>query len=185
MVALVLVLIWVVALVPFALRKRAEWALSSSVDRFRDSTGRLRRIYPHLVAVATERGDAPWVARPPLAGSYRPPSRARLAERRARRRRTLTLLGCATAGTFVLGAIPALRVLWDLSLVALVLGAGYVAALVHFARLEAFAAERARKVVPLQPVGANHRPVEQYAAAGGQVVAMLPVRPAFVLVDRP
>ena len=72
--------------------------------------------------------------------------RVSISSARARRRRVLIILAGAVLGFFVLGAIPALRVLWDASLLAFGVTAAYVALLIHFHRR---AAERAIKVVEM------------------------------------
>lgn len=74
----------------------------------------------------------------------------------ARRRQVLMLLAGTTIGSFVLGAIPGLSVLWDLSLLALAATAAYVALLIYFHRL---AVEREIKVVELR----DRRPVARVA----------------------
>jgi hypothetical protein len=71
---------------------------------------------------------------------------SRPSSRRERRRRVLIILAATVLGFFVLGAIPALRILWDASLLAFGVTAAYVALLIHFHRL---AAERAIKVVEM------------------------------------
>ncbi len=90
----------------------------------------------------------------------RPPSQA------ARRRQVLTILGGTVIGTFLLGAIPGLGVLWDLSLLALAATAGYVALLIHFQRV---AVEQEKKVVELYEA-----PVER--SVGGPITPYLPKR---------
>ena len=59
----------------------------------------------------------------------------------------LCVLVGAVVGFFLLGAIPGLRVLWDASLLAFGITAGYLALLIHFHRR---AAEREMKVVEMQ-----------------------------------
>src|SRR5229473_5833356 len=51
MIVMILVLIWVIALVPFLLRRLSEHQLSTSVSKFRAATGMLRRVYPKLESV--------------------------------------------------------------------------------------------------------------------------------------
>jgi len=180
MVVLVLVLVWVAALLPIALRKRSEWEITASVSRFRYRTGLLRRAYPRLAAAASApESSAQLRARPPV------PGRPKLAERRARRRRVLATLLGATFGTFLLGAIPALRPLWALSLVSLGATAAYVALLAHFARLELEAATRDRKVVPITARRAAPALEATRVAAVGHAAVDVPARPAFVLVEAP
>jgi hypothetical protein len=76
-----------------------------------------------------------------------PSSVSRGPSRAARRRRVLCVLVGAVVGFFLLGAIPGLRVLWDASLLAFGITAGYLALLIHFHRR---AAEREMKVVEMQ-----------------------------------
>jgi hypothetical protein len=56
------------------------------------------------------------------------------------------VLGSTVVGFLLLGAIPALRILWDASLLAFGVTAAYVALVIHFHRR---AAEREMKVVEL------------------------------------
>lgn len=72
--------------------------------------------------------------------TQRPSSRA------ARCRRVLFVLGSTVVGFLLLGAIPALRILWDASLLAFGVTAAYLALVIHFHRR---AAECEIKVVEL------------------------------------
>jgi hypothetical protein len=65
----------------------------------------------------------------------------------ARRRTIVALLVGATVLFFLVGIIPAARVLWDMALLALGCTAAYVALLIHFHRLFV---ERAQKVIALR-----------------------------------
>jgi hypothetical protein len=65
----------------------------------------------------------------------------------ARRRQVVSVLAGATLFSFVVGIIPALRIMWDLGLVGVGCTAAYVALLIHFHRL---AVERAQKVIALE-----------------------------------
>jgi len=208
MVVLILVVVWIVALTPFALRKLGEWQLNAGVDRFRHTLGVLRQFAPGSeedeylgepfgAQVADEARDEGGVGEED--GVPRPSS-----ELVMRRRRVLTWLGCSLAGSFVLGAIPWFRPLWGFSLVVLALGVVYLAALVYVQRRAALVAERAAKVVRLRALRAGEErrvsptpePMLRAAATGGmpapapaqplrgQIVA-LPRRPAFTLVEAP
>ena len=98
--------------------------------------------------------------------------------------------------TLVLGAIPALRMLWVLALVAGIATVAYVGLLAHFARearAMAARAELAEKVVPLRlvadvPASSDERLV---ATAGMRVLGGVGARPmpapnaAFVIVETP
>ena len=63
--------------------------------------------------------------------------------------RVLAILVGSIGFTLVFGAVPALRFLWSLCIVTVVLTAVYVALLAYFARLERAATEQSRKVVPI------------------------------------
>jgi len=65
----------------------------------------------------------------------------------ARRRQVVALLVGATLAFFLIGIIPAARVLWDMALFAFGCTAAYVALLIHFHRLSV---ERAQKVIALR-----------------------------------
>ena len=65
----------------------------------------------------------------------------------ARRRQVVSVLVGAMAFFFLVGIIPAARILWDLGLLAFGCTAAYVALLIHFHRL---AVERAQKVIALE-----------------------------------
>jgi hypothetical protein len=118
--------------------------------------------------------------------------RARRRVRHERRRRTLVALGAAGAFTLVVGAIPALRMLWDLTIADAIVTVGYLGLLAYFTRLENFEAERRamRNVVafPPRPSGAP-MPQAVFAAVGGSSMSSMPapiqLRPAFRIVDAP
>ena len=161
MVIAVLAVIWVVALTPMMLRKLSERRFSTSVDSFHRQLRGMRRAYPRLVATATEPEMAlclepaeETVPRTPSASSYkqsradvygRPPRRA--TPQSARRRRVLLVLVVTTLGFFLLGTIPAMKVMWDLSLLSFAATAGYLALLIHVHRR---AVERDIKIVSIQ-----------------------------------
>jgi len=69
------------------------------------------------------------------------------ASQSVRRRRVLVVLVATVLGFFLLGIIPALRILWDASLLAFGLTAAYLALLIHFHRR---AVERDIKVIDLR-----------------------------------
>ncbi|MDA8291930.1 MAG: hypothetical protein M0Z33_09675 [Actinomycetota bacterium] len=177
MVVLLLVVVWLVALVPFALRRFSEWQLTASVTQFQDSAGAMRR------ARAVAQAPRPRSSEPPdpaMEAARQARERARATELVLRRRRVLTELTATFLGTLVLGAIPGLGILWDLSLVAFLATTGYVALLVRFRReavARAAATERAEKVVPIH-LARRDRPVGPTAP-----VSLPPARPSFVLVD--
>jgi hypothetical protein len=240
MIVLVLVVVWVLALTPYALRKLGEWQVSSEVNRFHRGLGALGQFFSgpaqpsdaRFVPVGGYPGEpgvdgGGWQPSRPASpgeplrrldgepGEARPGPRAPRSYRPShqlvmRRRRVLAWLGTSLAGSFAFGAIPWFRPLWDLSLVVLVIGVSYVGALVYVQRQAVLAAERTAKVVRLRAVrsptrlhsGGPERPaavvgaLSQVAASGGggfgqphpgerPVVASLPRRPSFVLVDAP
>ena len=88
--------------------------------------------------------------------------------RAMRRRRVLLGLGGTVLGSFALGAIPGLGVLWDLSLLALIATAGYLGLLVYFRQIEL---ERSVKVVdfpmsePAPRLGVPVTPFDPYVPA--------------------
>jgi hypothetical protein len=71
----------------------------------------------------------------------------RPAPQSARRRRVLLILVATTLGFFLLGMIPALKVLWGFSLLTFGAAAGYLALLIHIHRR---AVERETKVVDIR-----------------------------------
>lgn len=168
MIVLILVLVWVAALLPIAVRKRSEWELTTSIAQFRQ---RRRALAPvTAVDLASQSPDGGPFGKERRARLEKA-MKARLRLRRERRRRTLTVLSASLGGSLVLGAIPGLGALWDLSLVAACCTVGYVALLVYFRRIEELSAERERKVVELA-----HR------TRRGAIVPMRP-RPSFVIVE--
>jgi len=192
LVVLLLVVVWLVALVPVALRKLSEWQVTASVARFRHQ----RRVMSKSLAyppppvgvralpvprqvVGTGKTQSAWA-------QHR--GRERSARLVARRRRVLARLTASLALTLVLGAVPALRFLWDLSLVSFFLTSGYIALLVRVQQLaiaEAAESERAEKVVSIH---ARAGRVEGSAAAYGSFGhsgSPGQARPAYVLVDVP
>jgi len=175
----VLAIIWVVALTPMMLRKLSERRFTTSVDSFHRQLRGMRRAYPRLAATAaapeamlfaTETVDDDTRASPATPAHL---SRSEAVERHARpaplpaarRRRVLLVLGTAVLGFFVLGMIPALRVLWGLSLLAFAAAAGYLALLIYMHRR---AVERKAKVVDI-------RDLRHEASRAVPVTAAVPV----------
>ena len=161
MVIAVLAVIWVVALTPMMLRKLSDRRFSTSVDSFHRQLGGMRRAYPRLAASAADPEMALHMApaadtgvRAPYAAPSRMP-RSEVSERplrcpapqSARRRRVLLILVATMLGFFLLGMIPALKVLWGFSLLAFGAAAGYLALLIHIHRR---AVERETKVVDIR-----------------------------------
>lgn len=219
MVVAVLIVVWVVALTPYALRKLGEWQVSSELDRFRRGLGALRQFAPEedcrpgATPVPTGERGSPrrvGIAGHDGAAAASRAGRERSAQLVMRRRRTLAWLACSLVGSFLFGAIPWFRPLWDLSLVVLILGVAYLAALVYVQRQAVLAAEREAKIIRLRALRsadgsadgtaatAGHLAAERgalvrlraVAAAGGggndpSVVVAMPRRPSFVLVEAP
>jgi Flp pilus assembly protein TadB len=185
----VLVLIWVVALAPIAYRRYVDRQANTSVDRFRQRVLKVRRAYPAVVMTDRDLGPQSRVEQRRSIQAEISRARARLQQRRERRRRVLiTMVGVIVASA-ALGAVPALHMLWIVSVIALACAAGYVVLLVQIARNESLELERLRKIVPL---GNTPSPVydERVAAAGGAsfrplFAAPLPQRPAFVVLESP
>ena len=134
MVIAVLAIIWVVCLTPMMLRKLSERRFLTSVDSFHRQLRGLRRAYPRLAASAADHeamlytsvpldnGTAASVPAREASLSERPLRRAQM--QATRRRRVLLSLGGTIIGCLVLGMIPALRILWGLSLLAFAAAAG-------------------------------------------------------------
>lgn len=173
MVLLVLVVVWVLALTPYALRKLGEWQVSSELNRFRRGLGALGQFAPDQAgeALFTETAGEQLVGSSAGDGTSGRARQGRAPHPSSqlvmRRRRTLAWLGGSLAGTLLLGAVPWFRVLWDLSIVVLVLTICYLAALVYVQRQASLAAERAEKVVRLRSFGHPERRFTGSAAAGG------------------
>ena len=161
MVIAVLAVIWVIALTPMMLRKLSERRFSNSVDSFHRQLRGMRRAYPRLAAGALNpemalctdptadtgtRESSVTPATTPRSEVFERPSR-RSAPQAARRRRVLLVLVATMVGFSLLGMIPVLKVLWDLSLLAFAATAGYLALLIHIHRR---AVEREVKVVDIQ-----------------------------------
>lgn len=169
-VLLILVVVWAAVLVPSLLRRRFDRRSGDSIGEFHQHLRVLRRTGPVLVPPAfrlntslpdasTDRhtGDlAPgrrglilirpdWT--PPRAvgtpTSTKRPDRFFRPEACKRRRDVLAWMACVIFGTGTLGAIPALRPVLVLTLLALVVSALYVLMIV---RLGARATERATKL---------------------------------------
>lgn len=190
MVVLILVLVWVAALLPIALKKRSEWELSSSISDFRQRRRRLVRFAGATVDagmaedrhLGTARGGAtswgpsggePAALVDPAVLDARAARAARARRRalQARRRRALRGLLGTMAATLVLGAIPALRPLWDVTIAAALCSVAYLGALVWFRRAAELAVERDRKIIELAA-----------RVRQGAVVPLRP-RPPFVIVE--
>lgn len=200
MVVAIIVLVWVVVLGVFAVRRISDHHATSSVERFRSQNRTLGRV-PYLASSVPPLGTpAPYrddVRRRPRRNAAELSAesfiaKARAADRRARKRRTLCVLVGGCLLTLVFGAIPALRFLWAVCIASFVLTVAYIYLLAYFARIEALSLERMRKVVPLHlapPVPSESADERQIAVAGQALRpgmrALPPVRAAFVVLDSP
>lgn len=186
MLIAVLVVIWVAALAPMAFRRYLDRRASTSVDRFSYRTWLFRRNYPSLSQ--TTAAEPERVARRVVSDGQLRAERLRVRRRRERRRRVLLGLGGAFVATLVFGAIPPLRVFWDLSVVLALLVAGFLVLAASATRNEALTLERLRKVVPIQTEPAPiSEPTQRVAVSGRHHVGVVPMmpRPAFRLVEAP
>ena len=128
-VLLVLAVVWAVFLIPQLLRVRAERGPADSIGAFRSQLSVLERTAPGITSPAYRR-------QVPVGVITR-------SQAQKRRRDTLVFLLGGIMVTFVLGLIPALRVLWVMNAVLDVL---FVTYLVALARARALATEREMKV---------------------------------------
>ena len=177
LVILLLVIVWVAVLAPSFLRHRAEGSLHDSVGSFHRSLRILERTAPGGVAPANRlrviHPDAAFAAPVERAAvataSYPMAARPRVAPRvqtmRRRRRDVLMVLVTGTVGSFLLGFIPGVSIMWAITGVLALCLAGYVALLI---RIRNNAAEREMKLSFLPSsgsmgLGANPRPQPAYA----------------------
>lgn len=172
MILVVLAVVWVVALTPMVLRKLSERKFTAGIrtyhrrrlrlgssDEFSVSAPRSAGSVPEAMSgfsaasqhVQVDRYDAPTPSRQadePHPGHLSPPTSSTTSPATtARRRQVLATLAGATLLFFLVGIIPAARVMWDLALFGLGCTAIYIALLVHFHRL---AVERAHKIIALE-----------------------------------
>jgi hypothetical protein len=151
MVVLILVLVWLVVILPIAVRRLSEFQLVSSVARFRHQTELLERAHADFFEASTRlptpRGktralddDQAAIARA---------VQARLEARRARRRETLLLLGSGICSTLLVGAVPSLRAFWVVAVLLAAVTGVYLALLARCAATDALTVERACKVVAI------------------------------------
>jgi len=149
MIVMAFVVIWLLVLIPLALRKHSEHRLTSSVARFRRQRQLLERAYAshpnnrHSTSLVLIGGE----------GSARPmslPPRSideRVAVRQRRRRFSLTVLGSVFLLTLMIGFVPALRALWAVAVIFAALMTAYIFLL---ARCVASEANRAHSRNPLE-----------------------------------
>lgn len=199
-IVLLLLLVWAIALAPMVWRKLIDVQVISEVARFNHRIGILRRATPVHAAgpLGALQLAPPAVPRPRvlpeaqrLSPEKRRAQRARAQIRVARRRRTLQWLGGTVGVTFVFGAIPPLRFLWDLTLVATLLTVAYVGLLAWCQRPQTLASDRGRRIVAIGAARDDDgmtRGSGVFTAPGGPSGAMRAStmrRPAFVLVEGP
>jgi hypothetical protein len=142
LVLLILAVVWAIFLVPQLVRARAEKTPADSIGAFRAQLSVLERATP---AVTGRRGAS-------SPGHYgRQVAALRRQEAARRRRDVLTGLVVAMAATFLLGMLPAFRVLLPLHVALDVLFFAYIGML---ARARAIATERETKVRRLHAVRA-------------------------------
>jgi hypothetical protein len=182
MIVMILVLIWVVALTPFLLRRLSEHQLASSVVKFRAATGMLRRAYPKLVAVRSVNRTPGEIAR--STAERRRAEHARAKRQIERRKQLLFRLVGGTAATLVLGGLPHLHALWNLSIVGAILTTGYVGMLAYLAHQPAPLPTMRRPSPAVGPHDTEHSSERLVASGGGSpmMVTPMPRRPAFVVV---
>lgn len=171
MIVVVLGVVWVVALTPMVIRKISERQFTSGVRSYHRRLLRLGSSSEASVVADRSIGSVPGAmigfsaaaqrlqaerygvpATPPEAvpsERIRPTAVSTTASpaTAARRRQVVAVLGGATIFFFLIGIIPAARIMWDLALFCLGCSAAYVALLIHFHRL---AVERAHKVIALE-----------------------------------
>ena len=131
MIVLVFVVIWLLVLVPLALRRHSEHRLISSVARFRRQRQLLDRAFASRLHDRDSTSGVPDRTGPtPLIRSSKTTDE-RIETRRHRRRSSLSVLGTAFALTFILGFIPALRGFWIVTIALAILLAAYLVLLVR------------------------------------------------------
>lgn len=185
LVVLLLVIVWVAVLAPSFLRHRAEGSLNDSVGSFHRNLRILERAAPGGVAPANSMrvlrpqgsyaGPLEKILAPSAPIAYPMPARPQVAARaqvagraqvmRRRRRDVFMVLVTGTLGSFLLGFIPGVSIMWAVTGVLAVCLTGYVALLI---RIRNNAAEREMKLSFLPssaPMGLSRtsRPQPAYA----------------------
>jgi hypothetical protein len=177
LVALLLVVVWLVALTPIAIRKFGERSDGAYVERFRGRTRAMSRVTPvcareSAVATGTESTLSDAAAR---RARQQQAQWRRGRNQIERRRRTLAALLGGFFFTLALGLIPALHALLYVALAFAVFCAAYITLLVQYAQRSPNApraADDLTNVVPIRP-----------DMADAPYLASAPMRPAFVVVD--
>lgn len=136
MVVLVVVLVWLVALVPVALRRHSAYQVHASVARFRRQRRLLERAYRSRVDGTDVTLAAPLAAERGRRSYPRHSSVASVPGLRQRRVRVLSTLGSALAISLVLGAVPVLRAFWTAAIFVAAALTAYVVLLARFTAVE-------------------------------------------------
>lgn len=185
MIVMAFVLIWLLVLIPLALRRHSEHHLASSVARFRHQRKLLERAYANH-ANNRDPQQTNVVGR---IGEQRVQTRRALDERvsiRQRRRLSLGVLATAFSLTLMIGFVPALRVFFAVAIVLAVLLVTYLVLLARCVASEAGGAHSRTAVgVPDRaPALWEDRPAlpTSRTSAEGAVAYLSPVR--LVLEER-
>jgi hypothetical protein len=193
MVVFVLVLIWLVVILPIAVRKFSEYQLVSSVARFRHRTELLERAHANFVGLNARLSVPPAKARVlnDAQVTLERAVRARIDARRTRRRETLLLLGSGICSTLLIGAVPSLRGFWVVAVLLATITGVYLTLLIRCAATEALAAERARNIIGITIAAEAELQQEcRIVATGGGRNSFVPQtperhRPCLVIPNRP
>jgi hypothetical protein len=137
-VVLVIVLVWLVALVPVALRRHSAHRVTASVARFRRQRRLLERAYRSRVGnddvtFPVIRGIEPHARE----NVRRHSPSATISDLHLRRRRVLSAFGGALVISLILGAMPGLSAFWTISIVLAASLTAYVVLLARFAAAQA------------------------------------------------
>ena len=138
MVVLVIVLVWLVALIPVALRRHSAYQVNASVARFRRQRRLLERAYRSRIG--NDDVTLPVIRGAEDHARKNGPRHSPLAsgsDLRLRRRRVLSAFGGALAVSLILGAVPGLGAFWTISVVLAVSLTAYVVLLARFTAAEA------------------------------------------------
>jgi len=180
----VLLLVWLAALTPIAYRHYTDRQATVSVERFSYRTWLVRHANPAIGMIEFNSTSRSRVDRRLDVKMQIRNERRRIQHRRERRRRVLVVLVATIALSFVLGVVPALRMLWGLTFASSVLGAAYIYFLVSVARSETLNLERLRKIVPLgTEISGRSEPQTVGAERGVLYSTPLPRRPSFVVLE--
>jgi hypothetical protein len=196
MIVVVLAVVWAVALTPMVLRKISEHQFSAGArsyhqllrfgagDRSAVSAERTTGSVPGATigfAAAAQRLQVERFGVPTPSHGVDEPERARSATAvstkpspatAARRRHVVSVLMGATLLFFLVGILPAARILWDLALFGLGCTAAYIALLIYFRRV---AVEQAQKVIALE----TRRHASEVLESRRQVIAVGAARRSF------